>query len=112
MNKAELVAELAENLNISQSDAAAAVEGTLDLIVRTVAAGKPVTVMGFGTFEARDRASRIARNPHTGDMIEVPATRAPAFRPGSYFRDVVRDGATGDKEISVRRSSSHTGFGE
>ena len=110
MNKADLVAELAENLNLNQSDAAAAIEGTLDIIVRAVAAGESVTIMGFGTFEARERAPRTARNPHTGETIEVPATRSPAFRPGNYFRSVVKEGRVGDGGISVRRSSSHTGF--
>lgn len=110
MNKADLAAELAEKLDINQADAAAAIEGALDIIVRSVAQGKSVTIMGFGTFEARERAPRTARNPHTGDPIEVPATRSPAFRPGNYFRAVVKDGREDDGGISVRRSSSHTGF--
>ena len=111
MNKADLVAELAEKLDINQADAAAAIEGALDIIVRSVAQGKSVTIMGFGTFEARDRAPRTARNPHTGEPVPVPATRTPAFRPGNYFRTVVKDGnIPEDGRISVRRSSSHTGF--
>lgn len=110
MNKADLVAELADKLDINQADAAAAIEGTLDIIVRSVAQGKSVTIMGFGTFESRQRAPRTARNPHTGETIEVPATRSPTFRPGNYFRAVVKEGLTDDAGISVRRTSSHTGF--
>lgn len=110
MNKADLVAELAEKLRVNQAEAASAVEGVLDIIVKAVAAGESVTIMGFGTFEARERAPRMARNPHTGETIEVPATRSPAFRPGNYFRTVVKEGRVGDDGISVRRSSSHSGF--
>ncbi|MFD5867269.1 HU family DNA-binding protein [Corynebacterium sp. NPDC060344] len=110
MNKSDLVVQLAEKLDVNHGDAAAAVEGTLDLIVRAVAMGDSVTIMGFGTFESRERAPRTARNPHTGEAIEVPATRTPGFRPGSYFRAVVRDGLTDEDGISVRRSSSHSGF--
>ncbi|MFC3851041.1 HU family DNA-binding protein [Corynebacterium hansenii] len=110
MNKADLVAQLAEKLDINHADAAAAVEGTLDIVVRSVAQGKSVTIMGFGTLESRERAPRTARNPHTGETIEVPATRSPAFRPGNYFRAVVKEGRADDEGISVRRSSSHTGF--
>ncbi|WP_295624616.1 HU family DNA-binding protein [uncultured Corynebacterium sp.] len=110
MNKAELVAALADSLGIKQAEAAAAVEGTMDIIVRTVAQGGSVTIMGFGTFEVRERAPRTARNPHTGDPILVPATRTPTFRPGNYFRTVVKEERDGDGGISVRRTSSHTGF--
>lgn len=111
MNKAHLVSELAERMDIPQTASAEAVEHILDIIVRSVVEGEAVTIMGFGTFEARDRAPRTARNPHTGEPVPVPATRTPAFRPGNYFRSVVRDGSISEEgRISVRRSSSHRGF--
>ncbi len=111
MNKAHLVEELSQRLSIPRTAAAHAVENTLDIIVGAVAAGESVTIMGFGTFEARDRAPRTARNPHTGHTVPVPATRTPAFRPGGYFRSVVKEGRPRDAgSICVRRSSSHSGF--
>ncbi|WP_448851051.1 HU family DNA-binding protein [Corynebacterium sp. 335C] len=111
MNKAHLVEELAARLAIPQTAAARAIENTLDIIVRAVASGESVTIMGFGTFEPRERAPRTARNPHTGETVPVPATRTPAFRPGGYFRSVVKEGRSPEEgRISVRRSSSHRGF--
>ncbi|MBV7295183.1 HU family DNA-binding protein [Corynebacterium sp. TAE3-ERU12] len=112
MNKSHLVSQLAVRLGITQAQAATMVEHTLDIIVRSVAEGDAVTIMGFGTFDAKDRAARRARNPHTGAEISVPAIRTPTFRPAKYFRTVVADG-----EIphtcghTVRRSSSHGSFG-
>ena len=78
MNKAHLVSELAERMDIPQTASAEAVEHILDIIVRSVVEGEAVTIMGFGTFEARDRAPRTARNPHTGQPVPVPATRVSA----------------------------------
>lgn len=111
MNKATMVEQLAERLEVSQAVAAQALEHTLDIIVRSVARGESVTIMGFGTFEARDRAPRTARNPHTGETVPVPATRTPVFRPGGFFRAVVKEGKVPDGDgVAVRRSSSHSGF--
>jgi DNA-binding protein HU-beta len=89
VNKAELVQALAERLDGDRKVAAAAVDGLLDVIVRTVHSGDSVAVTGFGVFERRERAARSGRNPRTGQVIEVAATSVPAFRPGAMFRDVV-----------------------
>ena len=89
VNKAELVTALAEHLDGDRKTAASAVDGLLDVIVRTVHAGDSVSLTGFGVFERRERAARAGRNPRTGQVIEVPATAVPAFRPGAGFRDVV-----------------------
>jgi DNA-binding protein HU-beta len=89
VNKAELVTALAEHLDGDRKTAAAAVDGLLDVIVRTVHAGDSVSLTGFGVFERRDRAARAGRNPRTGQVIQVPATAVPAFRPGAGFRDVI-----------------------
>jgi DNA-binding protein HU-beta len=89
VNKAELVTALAEHLDGDRKTAAAAVDGLLDVIVRTVHAGDSVSLTGFGVFERRDRAARAGRNPRTGEVIQLPATAVPAFRPGAGFRDVV-----------------------
>lgn len=89
VNKAELITALAEHLDGDRRAASAAVDGLLDVIVRTVQAGDSVSVTGFGVFEQRQRAARSGRNPRTGQTIQVPATVVPAFRPGTLFRDVV-----------------------
>jgi DNA-binding protein HU-beta len=88
MNKTQLVDALAERLG-DRRIAAAAVEGLLETIVDKVRSGETVTITGFGVFESRPRAARIARNPRTGATVEVPATTVPAFRPGTGFRAAV-----------------------
>jgi len=88
VNKAQLVDALAERLG-DRRVAAAAVAGLVDVVVRTVSAGDKVTITGFGVFEKRERAARTARNPRTGDAVTVQQTDVPAFRPGTYFREMV-----------------------
>lgn len=88
MNKAQLVAALADRLG-DRSSAAQAVDDLLDVIVRAVHAGDSVTITGFGVFERRERAARTARNPRTGLAMQLAATNVPAFRAGATFRDVV-----------------------
>lgn len=88
MNKTQLVDALAERLG-DRRTAATAVDGLLDTIVAAVGAGESVSITGFGVFEARARAARVARNPRTGEVVDVAATTVPAFRPGTGFRSVV-----------------------
>ncbi|MCW2631444.1 MAG: hypothetical protein JWR88_406 [Pseudonocardia sp.] len=88
MNKAQLVAALADRLG-DRGAAALAVDELLDVIVRAVHAGDSVTISGFGVFERRERAARTGRNPQTGAAIQLAATSVPAFRAGASFRDVV-----------------------
>jgi DNA-binding protein HU-beta len=106
VNKAELVTALAEHLDGDRKTAATAVDGLLDVIVRTVSAGDSVSVTGFGVFERRERAARSGRNPRTGEVIQVAATAIPAFRPGAGFRDVVSGvreaGASAPRASSAR----------
>lgn len=89
MNRTDLVNTVAEGAGLSAQQAAAAVTATLDGIARAVAAGDPVTLAGFGTFEARQRAARAGRNPQTGEPLEIPASVAPAFKPAAAFRRLV-----------------------
>ena len=89
MNKTQLVEALAERLGGDKRTAAAAVEGTVDIILRAVSKGEKVAVTGFGVFEKRDRAARMARNPATGEKVRVKKTSVPAFRAGQGFKDVV-----------------------
>jgi DNA-binding protein HU-beta len=83
------VAALAERLDGNRSAASAALDGLLDVIVRTVRDGDSVSLAGFGVFERRERAARTGRNPRTGQRIELAATIVPAFRPAAMFREVV-----------------------
>ena len=107
MNKADLIAELAHRMGGDQQLATEALENTLDIIVRTVSSGESITIMGFGIFEKRARAARVARNPHTGEVIPVPPTYSPAFRPGQYFKSVVQGNeALPDGRLAAKRSSS------
>lgn len=89
ITKAEIVTAIANQVGISRKDATEALEAALGTITSHVAKGEKVTLHGFGTFEARERAARTARNPRTGEAIDVPATRAPAFKPFAAFKDLV-----------------------
>ncbi len=89
MNKEELVQELAKKTNISQKKAAEVVTAMVDCIQNAVSKGKKVTLVGFGTFEARDRAARTGRNPQTGDTITIEAKKVPAFSAGKKFKEMV-----------------------
>ena len=89
MNKAELIDELTTKLQTDRRQATAAVENVVDTIVRAVHKGDSVTITGFGVFEQRRRAARVARNPRTGETVKVKPTSVPAFRPGAQFKAVV-----------------------
>ncbi|ONM49307.1 HU family DNA-binding protein [Nocardia donostiensis] len=89
MNKAELIDVLTEKLGTDRRTATAAVEHVVDTIVRAVYKGQSVTITGFGVFEQRKRAARVARNPRTGETVKVKPTSVPAFRPGAQFKAVI-----------------------
>ncbi|HIK17813.1 MAG TPA: HU family DNA-binding protein [Leptolyngbyaceae cyanobacterium M33_DOE_097] len=89
MNKGELVDKIAEKANVTKKDADSVLSAMLESIVDAVASGDKVTLVGFGTFEARDRQAREGRNPSTGKPIKIPATRVPAFSAGKLFKEKV-----------------------
>ena len=89
MNKAQLVEALSERLDQDRKRAQQSVEAFLDTVYRTVQKGEKVAITGFGVFEKRERAARMARNPATGEKVRVKKTSVPAFRPGQEFKDVV-----------------------
>lgn len=89
MNKAQLVDALSARFDGDKKAAAAAVEGLVDTVVRTVSKGEKVSITGFGVFEKRVRAARTARNPATGATVRLKRTSVPAFRAGQGFKDVV-----------------------
>lgn len=89
MNKEELVQEIAKKAKVTQKDASEVLGALVDTIQKTVAKGKKVTLVGFGTFEPRKRAARNGRNPQTGKEIKIPAKTVPAFSAGKKFKTVV-----------------------
>lgn len=89
MNKEELVLEVAKKSNVTQKIAAEVVNCFMDTVQKTVSKGNKVTLVGFGTFEARKRAARIGRNPQTGKEIKIAAKTVPAFSAGKKFKDTV-----------------------
>lgn len=92
MNKGELVDAVAGNTGESKATTAKVVDEALDVVVAAVVTGQKVQLTGFGTFEARDRKARTARNPQTGEEVKVAATRVPAFKAGKAFKDAVKPG--------------------
>ena len=92
MNKAELIDVLTEKLGSDRRTATDAVEHVVDTIVLAVHRGESVTITGFGVFEQRRRAARVARNPRTGETVKVKPTSVPAFRPGAQFKAVIAGG--------------------
>ena len=89
MNKEELVKEVSKKAKVSQKATADILSATLETIQKTVSKGKKVTLVGFGSFEARKRAARTGRNPQTGKELKIPAKTVPAFSAGKKFKTVV-----------------------
>jgi DNA-binding protein HU-beta len=89
MNKEELVQEIAKKTKLSQKEVADVVSGLVETIEKAVSKGEKVTLVGFGSFEARKRAARTGRNPKTGAVLNIPAKSVPAFTAGKQFKDVV-----------------------
>ena len=90
MNKEELVQEIAKKTKVTQKDAAEVLNALVDTIQKTVAKGKKVTLVGFGTFESRKRAARTGRNPQTGAELKIAAKTVPAFSAGKKFKELVK----------------------
>ena len=89
MNKAELIDAVAGSANLTRVDASRAVDALVDVIAGALKGDDEVTLVGFGTFTVRKRAARSGRNPRTGDIISIPASNLPAFKPGKALRDAV-----------------------
>ena len=89
MNKTELVAAVAAKAEMSKKNAEKAVAAVLETVAETLAAGEKVQLVGFGTFEAREREARTAKNPRTGETVEVAASRVPAFKAGQALKTKV-----------------------
>src|SRR5690625_2799278 len=90
LNKTDLINAVAEKSELSKKDAGKAVDAVFQTIMETLQNGENVQVIGFGNFEVRDRAARKGRNPQTGEEIQIPASKVPAFRAGKALRDAVK----------------------
>ncbi|MGV0024950.1 HU family DNA-binding protein [Phormidesmis priestleyi] len=89
MNKGELIDAIAQKADVTKKEADAILSAMLDTILETVATGDKVSLVGFGNFEVRDRQAREGRNPKTGETMQIPATRVPAFSAGKSFKERV-----------------------
>lgn len=88
-NKTELVAKVAERAELKKSEAERAVNAFMETIEEALREGEKVSLVGFGTFEVRERAARKGRNPQTGAEISISASRVPAFKAGKSLKEVV-----------------------
>jgi DNA-binding protein HU-beta len=92
MNKGELIDAISEKTNLTKKDVDTVLTAAIEAIEEAVAGGDKVTLVGFGSFEARERAAREGRNPQTGKTITIPETRVPAFSAGKAFKEMVAPG--------------------
>ncbi|MDD6382724.1 HU family DNA-binding protein [Mitsuokella sp.] len=89
MNKTELVASVAEKAGLTKKDAEKAVNALLESVQQALVEGDKVQMIGFGTFEVKERAARTGRNPRTNETIEIPASKNPVFKAGKALKDAV-----------------------
>lgn len=90
MNKTELINAVAENAKLSKKDAEAAINAFTSVVADTLKKGEKLQLIGFGTFEVRERGARAGRNPKTGETIEIAASKAPAFVAGKGLKDAIK----------------------
>ncbi len=91
MNKSELIAAVAERTGMNKKEAEAAVNAMLAAISDTLKKGDKVQLVGFGSFEVHERAARTGHNPRTKQAIDIPASKAPVFKPGKALKDAVNE---------------------
>ncbi|QIZ77163.1 nucleoid-associated protein HU-beta [Ferrimonas lipolytica] len=89
MNKSQLIDQIASGADISKAAAGRALDSFIDSITETLKNGDKISLVGFGTFEVRDRAERTGRNPQTGKEIKIAAAKIPAFKAGKALKDAV-----------------------
>ena len=90
MNKADLISAVAEKSELTKKDAEKAVNAFVSVVTEALAAEEKVQLVGFGTFEVRDRKERKGRNPQTKEEISIPASKAPVFKAGKALKDSVQ----------------------
>ena len=90
MNKIDLTKIVAEKAELSKKDAAVATQAVLDAITSALANEEKVQIIGFGSFEIRERAARMGRNPQTGEEMQISASKLPAFKAGKELKEAVK----------------------
>ncbi len=90
MSKKELIAYVAEKAALSKKDAEAAINAVFDGITEALKTDGKIQLVGFGSFETKERAARTGRNPATGETIEIPASKAPSFKAGKALKDAIK----------------------
>ena len=91
MNKADLVAAMAEKAGVSKKDAEASLKAFTDVVAEELKKGEKIQLVGFGTFEVSERAARTGRNPQTGKTMKIEACKAPKFKAGKALKDLVNE---------------------
>jgi DNA-binding protein HU-beta len=91
VNKTQLIEAVAEKAELTKKDATKAVDAVFEVIQNSLANGDKVQLIGFGNFEVRERAARTGRKPQTGEVIEIPASKVPAFKPGKQLKETVNN---------------------
>ena len=89
MNKTELVAAIAEKSGLTKKDAEGALKAFTETVEETLVKGDKIQLVGFGTFEVAERAAREGRNPQSGEVMKIPASKAPKFKAGKALKDAV-----------------------
>ncbi|ABI57627.1 HU family DNA-binding protein [Alkalilimnicola ehrlichii MLHE-1] len=89
MNKSELIEAVAQSADISKAAASRAVDSMVECVTNALKEGDQVTLVGFGTFQVRERAARTGRNPRTGETINIAASKVPSFKAGKALKDAV-----------------------
>lgn len=89
MNKTDLIHAVSEKTGLPRKDSEASISAALDAITEALVSGEKVQLVGFGSFEVKDRAARTGRNPRTKEQIEIPAARLPVFKAGKALKDAV-----------------------
>ncbi|PQP82282.1 DNA-binding protein [Paenibacillus sp. PCH8] len=90
MNKSDLITNVSEATELSKKDVTKAVDAVFEAIAEALQSGDKVQLVGFGNFEVRERSARKGRNPQTGEEIEIPASKIPAFKPGKALKDGIK----------------------
>ncbi len=91
MNKSELIAAVANKTGVTKKDTEEVLNGFVDVVKETLKAGEKVQLIGFGTFESKERAARVALNPRTHTEIEIPAAKTAVFKAGKALKDAVNE---------------------
>lgn len=89
MNKAELVAAIADKTELSKKDSEKALKAFIDVVTEELTKGEKIQLVGFGTFEVTERAAREGRNPQSGEVMSIPASKAPKFKAGKALKDII-----------------------